>query len=198
MDSGLLLNYMSLQKEDVLIIAKKVDLRIKQMIAGMNRATPRMDKLLEKGYGIEAMILNSQIVEQVLKVILKNHQEKRDLLIQLGEIDHFKDESIPADVSKCMLGDLIKYLKTYIGPSQLITDLFNYSKDFRNDFVHHVFFISDEKLEESNKEAIKYLNQSEEFQRLTSGLRAEANKVKNEIGEILLQNSQPEQGTYSI
>lgn len=137
-----------------------MNFRMQKMKEGLNRAVPRIQHLYNSRLYVEAAMVDGQILEYMIRLLLRAYKAKSGVLRELGMPDEFAEaaEKISEEtIDKDTLGGLIGKLKRFTGEIPFTEKLDRFNKKFRKDFVHHAFFVSDEKLKELESEYENYM-----------------------------------------
>lgn len=104
------------------------------MIAG-----ERIKKLQEQGFHIEAVIIQAQVIEHIVKLVLYGYGSRRRMLKILGENDAFMDVKLDIlEADDTPLGGLVGTLKKFVGNHEVIEQLGRLNT-LRKGAVHKIF-----------------------------------------------------------
>lgn len=129
--------------------------RLKSIMNGTRISMGRLVKLQKDGYTIEALIIGSQPLEHLIKLILRSFESERQMehIFNSSEKEFFK---LP-NLDSLSLGSLIDELARFAGTeSPLIRSLKDFQKKYRDRFVHKAFFEEGADLDKLDQEAVDF------------------------------------------
>jgi hypothetical protein len=158
----------------------EMEMRTSRMKNMFSIIVDRIQKLRKEGFFLETVFINSQYVEQLLKLVIDGHASRRRILTLLGEKDIFEDVKLQLEDEET-LGRLIGLIRRVHGNPELLRrlEVFN---ELRKEAIHHIYDGARE-LEPFNKGAGDYLA-STEFTKLLEGIENEQKKVRGEIEKM--------------
>ncbi len=129
-------------------------------------------------------MVDGQMLEYAIRTVLSMVRIKSGILKQKAIANPFPAIDASEDsIERIPLGALIGKLKAFTGENDLIVKLTNFNRKFRQDFVHHAFFVSEEKMAEMERESDEYFKGSE-FSDMTIGLVNYQRQIQQEIADL--------------
>jgi len=126
------------QYNQILPAVDEINLSITNFKKGLGVAGQRLEALHKAGFHIECLIINGQLIENSIKMILRSHYLRRQILKALNLPDFSVGVDL-GDYQEQTLGFLIKKLKLFTGQSPLIVKLWNFKNQYRDEFIHRIF-----------------------------------------------------------
>lgn len=156
---------------------------LQRMVTGMVNsikvATTYSDKLINDHYSVAALIVQSQLIEEGIRVVLAGHRGKRRILKIRKESDPDDDKNLNYEGKT--LGELRKLLKQFTGDCDL-NDLLSEFNNLRMKAVHKAFLVS-KSVDSFEKIAETYLR-GNDFKELTKLLSDEHIKIKTRVESL--------------
>jgi hypothetical protein len=166
-----------LQVENLLA---EIDVREKHMGKVFDVGGVRGKELRSKGFYLESLIINSQVVEHYIKLTIEGYAAKRRILNLLGEKDIYADVTLKTD-DEAPLGPLIGKLRALDADPSLARKLDNLN-EMRKEAVHHICDGTKD-IAIFNDQAKKYVT-GQEFRDVVLGIASIQQKVREEIKKL--------------
>lgn len=161
-------------------VLTELSLHLTHMQKILNIVADRIFKLRQQEFFLETVFINSQYIEQLLKLTISSYAMRRRMLEFLGEKDIFEKVNLQLDDEET-LGHLIGTLRRLKASPALIRGLGDFN-NLRKEAIHHIFDGTKE-LETFNKNCGEYLA-SEEHTKILVGILEAHQKIHAEIKEI--------------